>query len=218
MKPSSFFLFSALAFCACTSSQPPEKHSFRCYVRYLEDQNQLRAEALLYSQDSTMVYPEGGIRYDDQKMDSLAVKNGGYRYQHTGAATELAVFDWLGAKGKKHEFTLPLLPVSDFGFGPGAIPRNRPDTLHWSGAPLTRGETLVLMWESLDNGPTIPMEIYGTNPQQEIVFPAAQMAKVPAGRWSLYLVRRKLVKGEAGDLAASGVSEYYTRADTVVVK
>lgn len=219
MKLSFFFCLSALVFGACNTAQKSDKHTFRSYVRYLEDQAQLRAEAVVYGPDSAAVEPPGGILYDGLDMTAMPVKGAGYRYQRNGAVGESAHFSWAGDKGDKHEFTVPILPIADFGFGPGPISRQHPDTLRWTGTPLDRGETLVLMWENLDKGQTVPMEIYGTAPQKEIVFPAAQLAKLTtAGRWSLYLVRRKLVKGDAGGIPATGTSEYYTRADTVEVK
>ncbi len=218
MKLIFFSILSALLFCACTTPQKPEKHTFRCYVRYLEDQAQLRAEAVLYGPDSSVITPPGGILYDGLDMKALPAQGIGYRYQHNGAAAETAHFSWTETAGQRHEFALPLLPLKNFGFGPGTISRHQTDTLRWTGAPLDRGETLVLMWENLANAQTVPMEIYGTAAQQEIVFPAAQLAKLPAGRWSLYLVRKKLVKGDAAGVSCTGTSEYYTRADTVEVK
>lgn len=209
---------AALLFTACQSAQPVEKHSFRCYVRYIEDQAQLRAEATLLDADSAAVEPPGGLRFQGQVMSKPPVAGAGYRYQHNGVAGDKALFGWTNAAGRQHEFALPMLPVQDFGFGPPPVYHNRPDTLRWQGEPLTPGETLVLMWENKETNQTKPMEIYSSSVQKEIVFPAAKMAELTPGDWSLYLVRRKMVKGDAAGVPATGVVEYYTRSQTFVVK
>lgn len=218
MRISFFLILAACCFAACTTPPPPEKRSFRCYVRYVEDRAQLFAEANLFGPDSMPVTPPGGLLFEGLEMSAPPVSGAGFRYQHNGAPGENAHFGWTDGAGKKHEFGLPILPMTDFGFGASPVLRNRPDTLRWQGEALTPGETLVLMWENLDNGATKPMEIYNTAAQKEIVFPAIKMAELSPGRWSLYLVRKKMVKGDASGVPATGIVEYYTRPDTLELK
>lgn len=213
-----FSVLVAAFFGACGTPQPPEKHTFHGYVRFLADQAQLRAEARLLGADSMPVAPPGSILYQGKEMTSQAAAGGGYYYQRNGAAGDGAAFSWTDRGGQFHEFTFPLLPIDSFGFGAKTISRRHPDTLSWRGAPLEKGETMVLMWENAVTRQTIPMELYGTSSLPFIVFPAAKLAEVPAGRWSLYLVRKKMVKGDAGGVPATGIAEYYTRADTITVQ
>lgn len=212
-----FSALIALFFGACSTPQTPEKHTFHGYVRFLADQAQLRAEARLLGPDSMPAAPPGGMRYQGIDMTLLAA-DGAYRYQRNGAPGARAVFSWADEAGRNHEFAVPLLPLDSFGFGAKTILRHQPYTLRWSGAPLEKGETLVLMWENRVTGQTVPMEIYGTASLPSIEFPAAKLAEIPAGRWSLYLVRKKMVKGDAGGVPATGVAEYYTRPDTLTVQ
>jgi len=218
MRFSFFLILAAWFFAACSTHPKPEKRSFRCYVRYVEDRAQLYAEANLLGPDSLPVTPPGGLLFEGLEMNAPPVSGAGFRYQHNGAPTEKAHFSWTDGTGQKHEFALPILPLTDFGFGASSVMRNRPDTLRWKGEALTPGETLVLMWENLEKGTTKPMEIYNTGAQKDIVFPAAKMAELTPGRWTLYLVRKKMVKGDASGVPATGIVEYYTRPDTLEVK
>lgn len=218
MKSTFFSILTILAFCQCQPTQTPEKQTFQAYVRYLDDVAQLRAEATLRGPDSLPVQPPGGIRYKGQEMSLRPLQGATYQYQRNGVADETAHFGWVDAAGRRHDFDLPLRPVSGFGFGPGDLVLQKPDTLRWAGEPLDNGETMVLMWQNLASGQTVPMEIYSSAPLAEIAFPAVKLAELSPGEWSLYLVRRKLVRGEAGGVPASGIAEYYSSADTIRVR
>ena len=108
--------------------------------------------------------------------------------------------------------------ISSFRFGEEPLSRSRPATLRWEGGPLEKGETLVLMWENRALGQTVPMEIIRSGGDASLDFPAAKIAELPAGQWTLYLVRKRLAKTEAPGMRAEAVLEYYSKSDTIEVQ
>jgi hypothetical protein len=186
----------------------------------LAAESQLRAEATWSGGNADPQTQESSrsIRYDQADMKLLPVQGATYRTDQSVVYHERHIFSWQDEKGQEFRFAMDLSPIKDFGFGSPAIVRDQPATLRWAGAPLGKGEVLVLLWENNVLHKTVPMELiaYGNEPAVE--FPAAQISKLDPGQWTLYLVRKKLTKAEVGRVSVSGVIEYYTRTDTVLVR
>lgn len=220
MKHIFFFILTALAFSACKTADKPKKYSFDCYVRFLETEGLLRAEATLREGDVNPqpVEVPGGIAYQRKQMTLRQAPGFTYKTETAGGFELKNAFSWKDEKGASHEFEMQLSPVTGFGFGSKTISRRKPAAFRWEGAPLAKGEVMVFLWENAALGKTVPMEIYNTGGAPAIDFPAAQLAKLDPGRWTLYLVRKKLTKSDANGVPASGIIEYYTKTDTIEVK
>jgi hypothetical protein len=77
---------------------------------------------------------------------------------------------------------------------------------------------MVFMWENAKEGMTAPMEVTTTSTLSRITVPAAKLKDMVPGEWTLYLVRKRLVKDNVGNLPVNGIMEYYTKPIKVKVR
>lgn len=211
-------------FAACTEDNPKQKQSLECYVRYLVPEGQLRAEATLRVSTDTTQIPKpvatpGGFQYQDVIMHEVQSRGTAYVAERVGGYSPKHQFTWQDDKGVQHRFDMEMAPVTAFAFDQGAtLQRNKPAVFTWQGAPLEKGEALVYMWESVDGRLTIPMDVVGMPGQDHIEFPAAKLAELAPGRWTLYIVRKKLTRTNIDGIDARGIVEFYSKVDTLTVQ
>ncbi|MFN7267046.1 MAG: hypothetical protein ACK5VB_06100, partial [Bacteroidota bacterium] len=117
----------------------------------------------------------------------------------------------------KNEFVMGIPSIDSFSMDGSTIANNQPARLSWKGEPLQKGETLVIMWANSEEGLTKPMEVTTTVGKPYIDFPAGKLSELTPGKWTLYLVRKKLTKSVANGYQTSGIMEYYTRSVEVTV-
>ena len=213
-------LLSALG--ACTENSKLEKNRASCYVRYLAPEGQLQAEFKLTTVQQGNETPQptevpDGPYHQGVLMSVVPSSGFTYRLEQPGGYAADHRFDWKNKQGQAQTFSMSMSAIQSFSFEPKVLSNKKPATLRWLGQALEQGESIVMMWESTDGGLTVPMEIIGSPGQKQIDFPAAQMAKLPAGEWTLYLVRKKRVKAEVNGTTTSGMMEYYTQVDTLTV-
>jgi len=223
MKQALFLFFVAAASAGCSETSPAGKRSAECYVRYLKPESQLSAEVVLREippgQSEPQPYtPPGGVRFGGSLMRELVLQGAPvYRLEQGGGYTPEHEFTWSDDQKQKHTIGMNLPAITAFTFSVAPLSRKKPATCTWTGAPLEKKEMLVFMWERTSDRKTVPMEILGTPGQQSIEFPAAQLAKLEAGDWKLYLVRKKTSDFEAQGFSARCTAEYYSDVDTLTV-
>ena len=220
MKHIFFSILSVLTFSFCQTADTAKKRSFDCYVRFLEPERQIHAEATLREGDTNPqpVQPPGNILYQGKEMKLITTPAVSYRLDKSGGFDQQHVFAWKDEKGQSQQFEMQLSPITKFGFGTKELSRQHTATMRWEGEPLAKGEALVFLWENAALHKTVPMEIINTSGKAIIEFPAAKIAQLDPGEWTYYLVRKKLTKSDTNGVAASGIIEYYTKVDTVEVK
>ncbi len=212
---------AAFGLLGCRQSYPSTSEVAECYVRYMKPEEQFLAEATVRrraGESWQAVEVPGGVRYLGSLMRTLSLGDGPvYRSEGRAAHVSEHVFSWTDEKGRPHRFDLRMLPISGISFGTKTLSRSKPAVLAWHGPPLTENETWVLLWEEVGRANTLPMEFISTPGQDRIEFPAAQIAKLPAGKWAYYIVRKKVFRQEEPDLLLKGLTEYYSDVDTVIV-
>ena len=222
MKHTIFFMLACTGLLFCNSPAPKVPQNLNCYVRFLEQENRYRAEASLTETrtpgGSVAVEIPGGIRYDGKEMRLLPVKGMTYFIDEAGTYAPEQAFTWSNAEGAAQKFAMSIGRLNGFGFAEKTIDRSRPGIFSWEGEPLEKGEALVFLWENIETGNNVSMDIYGNNPMTQIEFPASKLSTMSPGKWSLYVVRRKMVKSDVGGMAVSGVIEFYSRTDTLLLK
>ncbi|MCY7330448.1 MAG: hypothetical protein LH618_18000 [Saprospiraceae bacterium] len=221
MKYIFFWGFLTLLFAHCQTPTAPRQF-LQCYVRFDAVAGQVQADAIVRNGPNTLpdqpVEMPGGMLYQGSLMQVLPVQGLTYRRSYAADFVPEHTFGWVDAQGMRQKVVFPMSPISKFSFGVGPLLRSKPATLRWEGGPLEKGEALVLMWENRSLGQTVPMEIMRSGGDASIEFPAAKIAEVPAGQWTLYLVRKRLAKTEIPGMAAEAVLEYYSKSDTIEVK
>lgn len=218
MKYIFFLVVTTLALLSCKAPEKAQKLSLFCYVRYDAAVKAVKAEATL--QDAvtkTALEMPGGMRYQSSEMTLAPIYGLTYRHEYNAEFIPEHVFEWRDAKNNKNAFRMSLDPITVFAFPSPAISQSKPTALHWEGAALGKGETMVLMWENTEKGLTVPMEVSSTSGMAQIDIPAAQLKDIVPGDWTLYLVRKKLSKETVDNLPVNGIMEYYSKAIPVKV-
>lgn len=223
MKYVFFWMPVFLAAICCTPAEAPKKQRVDCYVRYLAPEAQLHADFTLregppgQTAQNPAVVP-GGVQYQGIRMNEVRTEGVSYRSDRAGGYSPRHVFSWSDEQNKVRQFSMNLSPVNTFSFGSKTLDRNTPAGFTWEGDPLEKGEVLVFLWETLDRLKTVPMELIATPGQQRIDFPAAKIAELSPGVWTLYLVRKKLTKADVEGVEASGIAEFYSKVDTLTIR
>lgn len=218
MKHIFFSILTALAFSQCQEPTPAPKNILHCYVRYDAAGRNVKAEATLYDGATKKVIEmPGGIRFQSTPMTALPVR--GITYSVEYPATYLAEpgFEWSNAKKEKGEFKPKIPSIDSFFFDKPVLSVKESSNLQWVGKPLSKNETLVFIWENTANGTTVPMEVSTTLGAPLIEIPAAKMAQVGPGDWTLYLVRKRTEKAETNDFFIESATEFYTKTKAVKV-
>jgi hypothetical protein len=215
------FILFFIAACAATDNTPNQSYSF--YVRYLAQEQNYRAEASMSTigKDGKKQEIEipGGIYFRKQEMQPMPYQGMRYRADHSGPFSESNTFSWRNPESdESYSFDLSISPIRKYGFQSDTLQRNQVNNFGWEGQALQPGETLVFLWQSLKGDQTKNMELRSTNPIPIIEFPAAKISELEPGIWTLYLVRKKLIKGQAAGAPAEGIIEFYTHTDTLVVQ
>ena len=221
MKNIFFWMLPACLLACCTAATPAKKRTAECYVRYLAPEANLLTEISLKEgpADGALqaVQVPGGVLYQHFAMRLLPTEKMTYQYSQPGGYTPEHIFRWKDTDHQPHELRAALAPISGFRFNMATLSHRNAATLTWAGAALEKGEGLVFMWENPVQQLTVPMEVTGMPGQSSIEFPAAKLAELAPGEWTLYLVRKKVFRTEVDGVSMSGLLEYYTHTDTIKV-
>ncbi len=219
MKHIFFSILTALAFWHCQDPAPAPKNILNCYVRFDVAGRNVKAEASLRDGTTKNVIemPEG-IRFQSTEMKILPVRGITYSVEFPAVYTAETVFEWKTQKGEKGEFKLGVPSIDSFFFDTKVLSTKTPSILQWAGKPLGKGETLVFMWENTTEGRTVPMEVSTTLGAPLIEIPAAKMAQIGPGDWSLYLVRKRFEKTEVAYFLVESLTEFYTKPMLVKIE
>ncbi len=222
-----FYLMTVLGIFGCNNATTTKetKKTLDCYIRILEAEEQVMVQATMKSApvgstqsgDAVPVEVEGGIRYQGGPLNVLPTAGLTYSKQFPGKYVPEHVFSWDDPKKGRLSFTVKVNNMPNFSFGPKAVSASKPAILTWEGQGLERGEALTLIWENVKENLTVPMDLYVQGQIPQIDFPAAKMKELSPGKWTLYIVRKKLVKADVSGIAAQAVAEFYSKTITVEV-
>jgi hypothetical protein len=220
-----FFIFAIFLGVQCKNSTKTTEplQIFDAYVQVLEQEGQVRTQATLRSMgkadaptnEMLPVEAPGGIRYQGTPMKVRPTVGLSYTLDFPGKYQPIHQFSW----GEQQDFsvTAQMVNTPDFGFGSDKIKYGQPVTCTWKGDPLERGETLILMWENLRTHAAVPIELYAATSQPSVSLPAAKVKDIVPGEWSVYLVRKRLNKGQVKNVQTQVVCEFYSKPDTLMV-
>ena len=218
MKHIFFSIVTALAFWHCQDPAPPPKNILNCYVRFDAADRKVKAEATVYDGATKQIIEwPGGIFFQSTEMKILPVRGITYSTEFSASFTAEPVFSWENKKGEKKEFKLGIPSIDSFFFDRKVLSIQQPALLEWIGTPLSKGETLIFIWQNAAGDTTIPMEVSTTFGAPIIEIPAAKIAQIGPGDWTVYLVRKRSAKAEVSDFMVESTAEFYTRPISVKV-
>lgn len=187
-------------------------------MRYDAAGRKTKAEATLHDGTSRQIIDlPNGISYQSTPMKPFPVRGITYTAEYAASFTAEPYFEWKDKAGNTTRYTFQAPSVDSFYFDPAPLSVKKATQLHWLGQPLIKGETIVFMWENKTSGETQPMEVSSSLGASLIEIPAAKIGQLGAGEWSLYLVRKRLAKAEAGEYLVECVSEYYSKPAIVKI-
>lgn len=190
-----------------------------CYIRFDQAQGTVLADASFKSADPghQSVEITGGIQYQGVPMDLLTIVGLTYRVQYPAAFIKDHTFSWTDDQKKPQSFTMHVNPITDFNFGGDSVSHKKPATLRWNGPPLEKGELMMLIWEQEKTHQTVTVELSAVGKGSELEFPAAKMGELSPGKWTVYLIRKKLSKDNVAGMTITCIAELYSKIKTVTV-
>ncbi|MFZ4635169.1 MAG: hypothetical protein ACOYNO_13275 [Saprospiraceae bacterium] len=222
MKHTFFLLLAAIVLTCCASQPPKAKMTLDVYWRYLVENGQGHVETTFSAQKTPDAKPlpvqlPNPPSFMNDAMRLRPVQGITYLLDKTHGFETNALLTWSDQEGSAHSLPLKMEELYKINFTPAMLSHRTASRFQWTGAPLGPSETLLFMWENAQKRETLPMEIIGAPGSTGIDFPAAQIAKLSPGKWTLYVVRKKIERGEAGDTAYEAVIEYFTPSIVVEV-
>lgn len=199
---------------SCSSPAPAPQRNVQVYLRYLTEEGLLHAEATFVEKAADTEAPAPVELPQPPKLTDDLLKwraqNGQYTLDEPSGYPASKQLKWRTGDQKDHNLTINMPSIFSFGFGPDAMSSNKPARFEWQGGAFEKGESFVFMWDNTQSRETVPMEIVGAPGATFIDFPAAQMSRLSPGKWSLYLVRKKLQMGRVDDIPYEVITEFFT--------
>lgn len=221
MKHVLILLTVGIVLLSCHSPTPAPKQNVQVYLRYLTEEGLLHAEANFVEKAAgtdtaaPVQLPQPPALADDPMK--WRAQNSQYTLDEPSGYPAIKTLKWRTADRKDHTLNIAMPSIFSFGFGTDAVSRSNPARFAWQGGAFEKGESFVFMWDNTQSRETVPMEIVGAPGSTTIEFPAAQMAKLSAGEWSLYLVRKKLQMGSVDDIPYEVITEFFSAPVQITV-
>lgn len=145
-----FLVLTILGITACQTknAKASEKRSLSCYIRVLESEGRVRAEATM----STQVHPDSakhpievpnGILYQGTMMNLIPNQGLTYFKDFPGAYMEDHKFTWEGTDRTPMALSVKMNSIKKFSFGQKAISASKPATLTWENNGLEDRKSVV---------------------------------------------------------------------------
>lgn len=217
-----FFICSIFIFilsCQTGTNQNEEKISVEYYFRFLEPEQQMRAEATFFKGDSTK---RRNIRvekvyFQEKAMEARQLKMHGTRYRSeiNGSYPQSLSFRFINKKGKTHTHQTAMAPILSFDVKESS--ENNEMILSWEGTPLSQEESIVLLFSD-KNEVVISHTHEGATPKSSLTFSKEKLKDLANGNGKLYLVKKRLSKDIQKNTLVQTLVEYYTDAITFKIK
>ncbi len=192
------------------------------YVRYLEDDQELKAEAIFKIGDSLQTATAQAIQsvsFENTPMDLKDLGKNGMRYRSKKQGQSFKdkyLFNaQLDAK-TSIDYPLSINAVNSFSIKEKQISRSKGVTISWDGAPLVKGELLVVFFVNPDKKP-VSFTINGPTNKSEVFLEAKNLNRLKAGEGTLRLIRKVLNRLDEDPLNVESVIEYYTRPINIII-
>ena len=222
MRYSIFLLLLALNW-GCTSTtnsstdQPTGALFPTFYVRYLQAERQLKAEARFLQGDSAQIAKPVAmdkIFFDGGAMEQLPVELENPRYKSVRTGEFKPPYQFEFEQGDyKNTYSVDIPPIDSFTLV-GPLSLKEGGNLQWSGSPLSAGESIVILISDA-KGTTGVVNLKGPHSNTKTRIEPSTIKKLTVGDAQMYLVRKKdqVQTQESGRIVSS--IEFYSDTKTV---
>lgn len=209
-----------LLFGACQSDKPTSENNeiklfTDLYVRYLKNEQQMKAEASfkrgLSIKKAEKVDFEGEIKLNDNLLTPIKIKDAIFRYQLSKdqAFKSQYNFTFLQDNGIETAHSIKMLPIEKFNLTEGVASKEHGFQLNWDGADLTAQERLLVMITD-KNSKAHSISVRGPSQSQSVTIKGADLEPLDIGNGYIYLVRKQESAANQQNMAFSALSEFYT--------
>lgn len=210
-------LFISICLAACNSepakTTPSKKLFANFYIRYLQPEKQVKAEANFLRGDSIKnakaLRIDGGVSFQNSGMGQRKLPNGTIRYNYENFfdyPTDF-VFGFKDLNGEPQKQTLTLPPLG--AFSTSEVSQSKGGKLILENDVLTNEESLVCLMSD-SNEQTVSFAIEAASKGSEFVIPTEKLSKLALGSIKLYLVRKKVEKVSNPGYSYTSTIEYYS--------
>ena len=208
-----------------TKKEPEVNHNYQVinlYVRYLEPDQKMEAEAVVYEKDSSNsnipVSVDKGVFFEDGAMSKKELLNGQRISYKTSRKKK---FD--GSYSFKFNFSstdslileVDQSPIDSF-WVLGPVSRNKSAFINWISDPLLVDESLVVLFNDKTNSAT-SFELKGPSESKKFEIPPKTFENTEAGEVQYYLVKRKLSNTLKENLTIITNLEYYSKVNSLTL-
>lgn len=217
-----FWILAPLLLSAACQSDSASRLSLyaNCYVRYMEDNAQIRAEASFYQGDSLEtaqpLWLEGGVSFLGSGMETRDVEGKlfRYQYQNAGEFPEKASFSYAW-NGRDQSFSLAMAAPAPASW-PDTLSRQKGYSLPAPGPNLSADERLILIFTDAANQ-TTSLEWQGPLPAEGWPLPADKLAALAPGPCQIDLVKKKIKKFSEKPAEVYFTLEFYAKSTKTVI-
>jgi hypothetical protein len=226
MNRTVFFLLcaSCLALSACEGAGAESRapHVFAEYfIRYLEEERQLKAHAAFFEGDSLQAaQPKviaGGVALQNIAMSRRDLGGRGIRYTLDRSADYEPPyrFSYRDDRGLFREHLIDMSPIANF-FIKGQISKSLGMAIVVEGGLLKHGESLLLLFTDAEQMAT-SISIGGPTSTIEYALPPHALANLNPGPGWLYLVKKQSATIQGQTQTTFSAIEYYSRTINIEV-
>jgi len=221
-----FLLLSTLLVIGCQTDPKPKQAEpiifSSYYVRYMEPERELKAEATFRqgdSQQNAQAKQFNSVTFNNKEMVFKELSANNKRYIFNASmdfSSDDLQFGFINDAGQKESQPFSFSPITKLSVQ-GTINKSKGAAISWEGGPLTAEESVVCLFDNAANKST-SLIIKGPSNGSQINIPPEKMNGLTPGTAELYLVRKKRIRKESGKRISFAQMEYYTKTIEVVVE
>ncbi|RMG87153.1 MAG: hypothetical protein D6714_02955 [Bacteroidetes bacterium] len=213
-----FLLLFTFCLSACnldTTSKAPDNTLFaNFYVRFLQPEKQVKAEATFFlGEDRQTARPfsvEGGVAFQGSGMGARTLPDGTIRYNYENALSwpGAFVFQFKDPGGKIQKQSVGIEPVGSFSVASPAS-QTKGLQIRLESTPLKKGQTLVALISD-QKAKTVSFILESDNDTAQCSIPPQKLAELSPGKATLYLVKKEVKTIQNPGYLAQTTIEYYS--------
>ncbi|MDX1667617.1 MAG: hypothetical protein R3350_10320 [Saprospiraceae bacterium] len=216
------FLWASLG--SCQQEPPPSEAKMifaDFFVRYLQTEQQLLAQATLMEGDSLgdtrPLVPSGGISFQGFEMEARQLPEGIVRYAliRSSSYPDSLRFECSLDGDRGFTYNTAMSPVIDFRVDDPII-KEKGLNLTLAGPALQADQSLVLLFTDQDDKAS-SVTLSGPRESNRYLLPPEKISKLSPGPGQLYLVKKQRRVDRQGQRSVVSEIEFYTRNKDIVV-
>lgn len=215
------FLFFACKADKKTNTNEQAFISSGYYLRYLEEEKELKTEATFQQGDSsanTQAKTYSGVFFNNQEMAFKKLSDANQRYilnTKGDFPSENIVFSFINDNGQKESQQFSFSSMKNLATK-GPASKSKGITVTWEGQALTAQESVICLFSDKNNRTTNTI-LKGPSEGSQINIPAEKLSALTKGIGKLYLVRKNRIRKDELRRSSFAVLEYYTTAIDIEV-